>query len=55
MIETISLPAFSGRAATWSAAQVIEPLEMPAKIASSRASRRAVAIASSLLTRTTSS
>ena len=32
-----------------------EPLEIPAKIASSRASRRAVAMASSLLTRITSS
>jgi hypothetical protein len=49
------LPAFSAREATCSAAQVIEPLEMPAKMASSRARRRAVAIASSLLTRTTSS
>jgi hypothetical protein len=55
MMETMSRPALSARAATWSAAQVIEPLEMPAKIASSRASRRVVAIASSLLTRMTSS
>ena len=55
MMLTISLPSFSGRAATCSAAQVMEPDEIPAKIASSRASRRAVPMASSLVTVTISS
>ena len=55
MMDTINFPALSGRAATCRAAQVMDPLEIPAKVAYSRASRRAVAMASSLETRMTSS
>ena len=47
---TISLPAFSGRAATCRAAHTLAPVEIPTKIPSSRANRRAQRNASSLLT-----
>ena len=50
MITTISLPAFSGRAATWSAAQIAAPDEMPTSRPSSRAARRAMSNASAFST-----
>ena len=54
-ITTIVCPAEPGRAATSSAAWSAAPDEMPARIPSSRARRRAVANASSSVTCTTSS
>src|ERR1017187_2707701 len=47
---TISLPAFSGRGATWTAAQTAAPDEMPTSSPSSRAIRRAMSNAASFCT-----
>ena len=52
---TTSLPAFSGREATWIAPTMAAPHEIPQSIPSSRASRRAISNASSSRTVTTSS
>ena len=40
MITQIRLPLYSGRAATFAAAHMLAPLEMPATMPSSFASRR---------------
>src|SRR5664280_1971431 len=50
MTTTISLPAFSGPAATWRAAQMAAPEEMPTSRPSSSAARRARSKASSFST-----
>ena len=55
MITTISLPAFSARRATSTAAQIAAPDEMPTSSPSSFAERRAIAKASSFFTWMTSS
>ena len=54
-MATIIFPAFSALRATCSAAHTAAPAEMPVSSPSSRAMRRAVASASSLVTRTISS
>ncbi|CPU65981.1 Uncharacterised protein [Mycobacteroides abscessus] len=55
MIVTMSLPAFSGRAASCSAAAIAAPDEIPTSRPSSLAARRAYSTAVSALTSMTSS
>ena len=55
MITTISLPALSGRRATWTAAHSAAPEEMPTSSPSSRAAAPRHVEASSFFTRMISS